>query len=221
MRSTPSSRPLWATSLAALTSVVAHLCALGIVLARPALLGPSNAEQILPALYLYAPDRRPSLPREIRIPTVMPPGNPRGFADGAPQVELAGTSSKFHDGPVKGLPLPGPNAVNFDSVFSAIAVDSEVTRYDWSIAPVYPDSLFRAGAEGLVEAEFVVDTTGRVDLGTIRILKSTHLQFRESVEADLAGMQFRPAWRGLMKVRQLVAQRFAFRLIRPLPGTES
>lgn len=221
MGSTPSSRPLWPTGLAALTSVVAHLCALGIVLARPVLRPRSDAERMLPALYLYAPDRRPSLPREIRIPIVAPPGNPRGVADAVPRVAPAGTSSESLDGPVEGLPFPGPKAVSFDSVFSAIAVDSEVTRYDWSIAPVYPDSLYREGAEGLVEAEFVVDTTGRVDLGTVRILRSTHARFRESVEAALAGMQFRPAWRGLRKVRQLVDQRFAFRLIRPSSGMES
>ena len=221
MGSTPSSRSLWPTGLAALTSAVAHLCALGMALARPVLRPRSDAERTLPAFYLYAPDRRPSLPREVRIPVAAPLGNARGIADAVPQVALAGAPGVSLDGPVEGLPFPGPTLVGFDSVFSAIAVDSEVTRYDWSSAPVYPDSLFREGTEGLVEAEFVVDTTGRVDLGTIRILQSTHAQFQESVEAALAGMQFRPAWHGFRKVRQLVVQRFAFRLIRPSSAMES
>jgi TonB family protein len=78
----------------------------------------------------------------------------------------------------------------------------------------------KEGVEGLVEVEFVVDTTGQVDLATVRILQSTHPGFQASVEAALAGMQFRPAWRGWRRVRQLVQQRFAFRLVRP-PGEET
>jgi TonB family protein len=115
----------------------------------------------------------------------------------------------------EGLALPGLNEARFDSVFAALEVDSEVVRYEWSAAPVYPDSLRKVGTEGYVEAEFVVDTTGQVDLGTLRILQSSHADFAASVRTALAGMQFRPAWRGFRKVRQLVGQRFAFRLIRP------
>jgi protein TonB len=72
-----------------------------------------------------------------------------------------------------------------------------------------------------VEAQFVVDTTGRVDLGTVKILRSSHPAFRTSVEVALAGMLFRPAWRGFRRVRQLVEQRFAFRLIHPPPDSQS
>jgi protein TonB len=103
--------------------------------------------------------------------------------------------------------------MRIDSVFSAIAVDSEVVRYP-SAAPIYPPKLLQSGIEGSVEAEFVVDTTGRVDLSTVSVVNSTDEEFTESVRTALAGAAFRPAWRNLRKVRQLVHQRFSFRLYR-------
>ena len=54
--------------------------------------------------------------------------------------------------------------VALDSVFSILDVDSQVVRYASSAAPDYPPSLLKAGIEGAVESEFVVDTTGIVDL---------------------------------------------------------
>lgn len=90
---------------------------------------------------------------------------------------------------------------------------------DGSAAPAYPNSLLSAGVEGYVEAEFVVDTTGWVDLSSVHILNSSHQEFTSSVRLALMGMQFRPAWRGARKVRQLVSQRFTFRMEHPMPAT--
>jgi len=79
---------------------------------------------------------------------------------------------------------------------------------------MYPRALLEGGVEGIVEAEFVVDTSGRVDLATVKIMSSSHEDFSSAVQAALAGALFRPAWRNLRKVRQLVHQRFAFRIYR-------
>jgi TonB family protein len=106
-------------------------------------------------------------------------------------------------------------------VFSVLAVDSEVVRIDGSAAPAYPSTLLSNGVEGAVEAQFVVDTSGWVDLESVRILRSSHPQFSSAVRVALLSMQFRPAWRGARKVRQLVAQRFAFRLEHPIPTATS
>jgi protein TonB len=175
---------------------------------------------ILPALYLYAPDRRPAAPREWRLPIPAPPGLPDMLAPGTTAEIAPGLSTPVRR-ESEGLTPLGPPAASFDSVYAAIDVDSEVVRFDWSVAPAYPDSLRQEGTEGYVEAEFVVDTTGRVDLETVRILTSTHWEFANSVRDALPGMLFRPAWRGIRKVRQLVGQRFAFRLVRPPVTTSS
>lgn len=169
-------------------------------------------DHLLPALYLYAPDRRPSEIREMRIPIAAPPGAPEGIdlpvRPSAPGRETAPSVTLK-----AGLAPPGRTSFRIDSVFSAVAVDSEVVRYP-SAAPIYPQDLLEQGFEGSVDAEFVVDTTGRVDLGTIKVLESADEEFSASVETALAGALFRPAWRNLRKVRQLVRQRFTFRIYR-------
>jgi protein TonB len=169
--------------------------------------------QILPALYLYAPDRRPETPRELRLPFDALKGSRLG-SDVPVQTTLPG-GTVLPGRPQRqiGLPPPGRTTIRLDSVFSAIAVDSEVARVP-SAAPIYPKTLLEAGVEGSVEAEFVVDTSGRVDLGTVNLLSSSHEDFSSSVKTALAGAMFRPAWRNLRRVRQLVRQRFSFRIYR-------
>ena len=50
-------------------------------------------------------------------------------------------------------------------------------------APRYPDMLRSANVEGEVLAQFVVDTTGRADMSTFKVLKSTHDLFTNAVKA--------------------------------------
>jgi TonB family protein len=171
-----------------------------------------DLSRLAPALYLYAPDRQPGTPREFRVP--FPAVLGREFGADEP-VMHALPDGVVHARPVPpvGLLPPGPPTLRIDSVFSAMAVDSEVVRYP-SAAPIYPDALLKQGLEGAVETEFVVDTTGFVDLTTVRVLASTHEDFTQSVRHALAGARFRPAFRDGQKVRQLVHQRFAFRLYR-------
>jgi protein TonB len=68
------------------------------------------------------------------------------------------------------------------------------------------------GKEGRVVATFVVDTTGRVEMTSVQVLASDDPEFSESVRTALGEMQFRPATRGGRPVRQLVEQRFNFRI---------
>ena len=69
-----------------------------------------------------------------------------------------------------------------------------------------------ANVEGEVLVQFVVDTTGRVERGSIKILKSSHDLFTNSVQSALGGMRFYPAEVGGRKVKQLVQQPFVFNL---------
>jgi TonB-like protein len=102
-----------------------------------------------------------------------------------------------------------------DSVFSVIEVDEMVERYETSAAPVYPPELLAIGAEGEVEATYVVDTIGAADTTTIEVERSDDPRFTASVRDALGLMRFRPARRGGKKVRQLVEQRFRFRIVSP------
>jgi hypothetical protein len=122
--------------------------------------------------------------------------------------ELSGASGQLPFGPVAPF-IP-------DTAFSVLEVDESVQRYESSAAPIYPRDLLAVGAEGLVDAIYVVDTLGVVDTTTIQVVESNDPRFTESVLTALGHMRFRPASRAGEKVRQLVEQQFRFR-IAPAP----
>lgn len=100
-----------------------------------------------------------------------------------------------------------------DTAFSVLEVDEIVERYPSSGAPVYPRELIAIGAEGMVQAIYVVDTAGRVDTTTIQVVYSDDPRFTASVRTALGEMLFRPARRSGKTVRQLVEQKFRFRIV--------
>ena len=104
-----------------------------------------------------------------------------------------------------------PNAI-YDTVATAVDVDSTVTRFADSAAPAYPPKLLDLKVEGGAYVQFVVDTTGRYEAGTFKVLKSTNEQFTNSVKNALPRMKFYPAEVGGRKVKQLVQQPFTFSL---------
>jgi protein TonB len=107
---------------------------------------------------------------------------------------------------------PGRTGVADGSPFTERLVDRAVVALPGTAAPRYPSSLQSAGLEGDVRAQFVVDTLGRVERGTVRILESTHELFSQAVRDALARSRFSPAEAGGRKVRQLVEQSFTFRI---------
>jgi TonB family protein len=113
------------------------------------------------------------------------------------------------------LPFAPAPMLFTDTAFSVLDVDQMVERYEGSGAPIYPRDLIATGTEGQVRAIYVVDTAGRVDMTTIRVVQSDDPRFTESVRTALGGMRFRPAKRGGRTVRQLVEQRFRFRITPP------
>ena len=59
-----------------------------------------------------------------------------------------------------------------------VAVDS-------AVAPHYPDVLKATKLNGEVLAQFIVDTTGRADMSSFKVLRSTHDLFTQAVRAVL------------------------------------
>ena len=77
----------------------------------------------------------------------------------------------------------------------------------------YPDSLRTANVEGEVLAEFVVDENGRPDVGSFKILKTTHDLFSDAVRNALPMFSFFPAeLPSGQRVKQLVQMPFHFNL---------
>jgi TonB family protein len=101
--------------------------------------------------------------------------------------------------------------------FGSDQVDVPARPDSGALTPSYPDSLFRAGATGRVVAEFVVDTSGRVEAGSVDLFDRSDLRFADAVRATLARAHFRPAMRGGRAVRQSMQVPFVF--VMPTPAT--
>lgn len=98
------------------------------------------------------------------------------------------------------------------SVFTAGEVETPAaldTAVGWVVS--YPPSLRASGTSGTVVAEFVVDTTGRVEESHLGIVSSTNALFSAAVRESAGAARFSPAIRGGRRVRQLVRLPFDFR----------
>jgi protein TonB len=116
-------------------------------------------------------------------------------------------------GIAKGVAGGTPQApVNENQTYFEFQVEKQVQSYPGNPGPRYPDMLRSANVEGEVLAQFVVDTTGRADMSTFKVLKTTHDLFTNSVKSALPNMKFYPAEVGGKKVKQLVQMPFQFNL---------
>lgn len=76
----------------------------------------------------------------------------------------------------------------------------------------YPPVMQSAGIEGRVEVQYIVDTLGRAERGSIKILKSTHKAFEEPAREAIEKSVFKPARFKGSAVRQLVQQALSFKI---------
>ena len=76
----------------------------------------------------------------------------------------------------------------------------------------YPPALEAAGLAGRVELEFVVDTVGRVEPGSLTVLSSSAPEFEGAARAAVLDTRFHPARARGHAVRQLVRQSIVFKV---------
>lgn len=101
---------------------------------------------------------------------------------------------------------PGPNQPYFE-----FQVDTAALAAGGNAAPKYPPELRSARVDGEVLVQFVVDTTGRAEMSTFKVLKSTNDLFTASVREALPEMRFVPAKVKDRKVKQLAQMPFVFK----------
>jgi periplasmic protein TonB len=167
-------------------------------------------------------------PKPIPKEVVVAPPPPKGFQvltapikvpDVLPDIDLSKKVTDEADfsgkgvagGVAKGV-VGGTGPVNTDQPYFEFQVEKQVQTAPGSPQPRYPDMLKSANVEGEVLAQFVVDTTGRAEMNTFKVLKSSHELFTQSVRNVLPNMRFYPAEIGGRKVKQMVQQPFTFAL---------
>jgi protein TonB len=104
--------------------------------------------------------------------------------------------------------------VREDNTYFDFQVEKPVMQAPNSPTPQYPDILRQAGVEGEALVSFEVDTAGRADVSTFKVIRTTHELFATAVRNALPRMRFIPAEVGDRKVRQLVQQPFAFAIVK-------
>jgi TonB family protein len=202
-------------------SIALHLTLLGVAALAPAgsFRLPAD-EREARVMFLLPPDAPAAADRQAEV---FLPGKPGSGLDGASALPADGQGLRLTGNIRRSRPRGerpgakvdepfGPAPFLPQKVYTALQVDQMVERYESSAAPVYPPELSARHVQGQVVAAYVVDTIGRVDTTTIRVLGSDHPRFTESVRTALAEARFRPAKRGGKSVRQLVQQRFRFKV---------
>ena len=131
---------------------------------------------------------------ETQAPTIWPSSS-----------DSVGIDRLLNDGP------PGALTATSGSVIGEATADEPV-RVRVESVPRYPPTLRAIGAQGAVEMEFVVDTTGRADLATARVISSPDERFTAAVRSALRDARFVPGrYRG-RAVRTLVRRAYRFEL---------
>ena len=108
-----------------------------------------------------------------------------------------------------------PNALALKSATDSTEVDKRAAPRPGGPYPRYPRELRERDVEGKVRLLFVVDTLGRAEMCTVRVMVSTDPLFTDSVLDVLPRMRFFPAERAGRKVRQRLELPVEFRLSRP------
>lgn len=141
-----------------------------------------------------------------QIPTEIPPVNlnerfdPKDFTGKGVEGGIA-TGVVGGTGPV---PTSG-------EVFLVAEVD-EIPQVVSQPALRYPPVMESAGIPGQVDVQFVVDTTGRVEPGSLKVIQSSHKAFEEPAREAMLKFIFKPGKSHGHAVRVLVQQRMSFKI---------
>jgi len=99
---------------------------------------------------------------------------------------------------------------NTNQTYFEFQVEKPAEMLQDSPKPKYPSVLESSGIAGEVQAQFVVSSSGKADMDSCKVLKSTNELFTQAVKNVLPRMRFSPAMIGGKAVNQLVQQSFQF-----------
>ena len=169
------------------------------------------------------PEKPPPPPKDV----VVAPPPPKGFQvltapikipDKIPDVDLSKAVTNAADFSGVGVAggrangVAGGKPVNTDQTYYSFQVEKQTMAVSGNPNPQYPSMLESAHVDGEVLAQFVVDTSGKADMSTFKVLKATNDLFVDAVKRVLPKWKFYPAETGGHKVKQLVQMPFAFKV---------
>ncbi len=164
--------------------------------------------------------KEPPPPKEV----IVKPPPPKGFQVlraplridiKIPEIDLSKAvtnESDFSGKGVKGGTGTGVvgGIANTNQTYFEFQVEKPAEMLSDSPKPKYPSVLESSGIPGEVQAQFVVNSSGKADMDSFKVLKSTNELFTQAVRNVLPRMRFSPAMIGGKPVNQLVQQSFQF-----------
>src|SRR5437868_10346026 len=154
------------------------------------------------------PPPPPDQPKPPPPDVVAAPPPPKGFQvltapinipDKIPDVDLSKAVTNEADFTGKGAAggrangVAGGTPANTDQPFFEFQVEKPAEPKPNNPRPVYPQLLQDQGVAGDVMLQFVVDTTGKVEMNSIKVLKASNELFATSVKKVLPDLRFLPA----------------------------
>src|SRR5690349_13102199 len=189
------------------TSIVVHSILVGLAVYATANAAIRNEKPKQEKIdFVETPKDEPPPPKEEPPPPPPPdvvaaPPPPKGFQvltapveipDVIPDIDLSKKVTDENDFSGKGVAggtskgVEGGTApVVTDQPYFEFQVEKPVVPAGGNPSPAYPDMLRSGNVEGEVLAQFVVDTTGRAEMSTFKVLKSSNDLFTSSVRAIL------------------------------------
>jgi protein TonB len=165
------------------------------------------------------PDKPP--PKEV----IVKPPPPKGFQVlrapvkidiKIPEIDLSKAITNESDFSGKGVKggtgsgIVGGTGPVTNQTYFEFQVEKPAEMLQDSPKPKYPSVLESSGIAGEVQAQFVVNSSGKADQDSFKVLKSTNELFTQAVKSVLPRMRFSPAQIGGKPVNQLVQQSFQF-----------
>ena len=171
------------------------------------------------------PKDQPPPPKEV----VVKPPPPKGFQVlrapvkidvKIPEIDLSKSVTNEADFSGKGVKgglstgVVGGTAIVTEQTYYEFQVEKQASAASGNPTPRYPEVLKSSGVEGEVLAQFTVLESGRADMDTFKIIRSSNDLFSASVKNVLPSLRFLPAEIGGRKVKQLVQLPFEFKITR-------
>lgn len=94
-------------------------------------------------------------------------------------------------------------------------VDHPASVIDEHLQPTYPEALRKRREAGSVDVKFVIDSTGRIDMRSVHVVRSTDPEFTNAVMRVLPSFRFNPALVDGHPVRWVTSQEFMFNINTP------
>jgi periplasmic protein TonB len=224
LESTPR-RARRARSAMASTAIHAGLIALAVWRTIPGPAEPVHlAEHVslipMPTFALAKPPERAASPEKVRAHEFQVLEAPPDVPATIPPVDLTRPAALAEDFSGKGIPVrvaevslvrPAPR----NDPIEGDAADQSPYLLPGQMGPPYPEELRDDRPDGIVVVRFVIDTLGRVETPSMKVLAASHPLFVASVRATLGRLRYLPASLSGRRVRVQMEQRFEFHLAAP------